>query len=79
MQMKRKRSTRALINDEVDFDKIRETEALIMKAKRAPNTLQTYASSWRLFVRWCEAVHLSPLLRLETKTVRDFATWSLTE
>jgi integrase len=62
----------------VDFDQIRRTEEIIVQSRKAPNTRTAYASSWRGFVTWCDAVGLRSL-PASPQTVRDFTTWCINE
>lgn len=62
----------------VDFEELRRTEARIMEAQKALNTRRAYTSGWKAFVSWCAAVERI-WLPAEPATVRDFATWCITQ
>lgn len=71
----RRRSTDPVL---IDFDLIRSQEARIVEAKKARNTLVTYASSWRCFRAWCAAAGVEAL-PASTAVVRDYVTWCVIE
>jgi integrase len=60
----------------VDFAWIRKREESILQAEHALNTRRAYASAWKAFTTWCEAVGLDPL-PATPQTVRDFLTWCI--
>jgi hypothetical protein len=60
----------------IDFKEIRATQERIMRAGKTLNTRRTYASSWGIFVNWCEVAGRSAL-PADPETVRDFATWCI--